>query len=78
MRRKSWSAELNRRRAEDLEWMAATGENAVGAAERLGISLAALERWGRRNRPDLWATLSARNPRDPNYRNHGKNQWTAA
>lgn len=32
-------------RAEDLAWMAETGETIPGAAHRLGISTDALEKW---------------------------------
>lgn len=32
-------------RAEDLRWLAATGENLTGAARRLGITVCALEKW---------------------------------
>jgi hypothetical protein len=32
-------------RAENVAWMAATGENLTRAAERLGITVCALEKW---------------------------------
>jgi hypothetical protein len=32
-------------RAEDLAWMADTGETVTGAAKRLGISVETLEKW---------------------------------
>lgn len=44
-RPQNWSADINARRLEDLQFMAATGETATGAATRLGISLDALEKW---------------------------------
>jgi hypothetical protein len=62
-------------RGEDLQWLADTGENAIGAAARLGLSFAALERWARRNMPETWAVLLERNPRDANARSGGANQW---
>ena len=53
---------------EDVEWLAATGENLIGAAARLGAkSDKALEAWLRRQgRMDLVHQLAARNPRDWN------------
>lgn len=51
-------------RLEDLRWMQASGENAAGAAARLGISEKALEKWCRRHgHHQLINTLTARNPR---------------
>lgn len=57
-------AEANRRaRAEDLEWMAETGETFTGAAKRLGISNSALERWLRIHpMPGVYRALLARDP----------------
>jgi hypothetical protein len=50
-------------RLEDLEWMQATGENAIGAAARLGITQKSLERWCRNHgHHQLINTLTARNP----------------
>lgn len=46
-REKGWSDHLHSERARDLEWMAETGETYERAAERLGITPAALEKWGR-------------------------------
>ncbi len=69
-------ASRNGERAEDLAWMAATGEHAVGAAQRLGISYGALEKWAKNNTPELWTVLLARNPRDPHVRSANQNQWT--
>lgn len=47
-------------RAEDLAWMARWGETPHGAAERLGISRDALEKWcERQERGDLWRRLVA-------------------
>lgn len=61
-------------RLEDLHWFAMTGENAEGAAMRLGISVAALERWCARNGAgDLWSRLVARNPQE---HAPAANQWT--
>lgn len=70
-----WAAR-NAERAEDVRWMAATGEHAMGAAQRLGLTYAAFEQWARRNTPDEWAALIARNPRDLHCRSRGQNQWT--
>ena len=63
-------------RHEDLAWMAATGECLSGAAARLGLKRKSLERWAKRNAPDLLARLLDREPRDHNYDAAGKNQWT--
>lgn len=63
-------------RLEDLHWMAATGEHAIGAAHRLGMTYKALEKWARKHAPHAWAVLLARNPRDHNCRTAGRNQWT--
>lgn len=46
--RRAASRRRNDERAEDLAWMAASGETLAGAAERLGISTDALTEWGRR------------------------------
>lgn len=56
-------------RREDIEWMAETGETFSGVAKRLGISIAALDRWLRHN--DLLhihRTLLARDPGATNAR----------
>lgn len=58
-RHKDWSARLNETRGEDLAWMADHGETFTGACERMGISSDALEKWGRRHRPDLLRRLRA-------------------
>lgn len=55
--------------------MAQTGETADGAAERLGVSYDALEKWAHRHIPDVWAVLVSR-------RSHigvtsGRNQYSA-
>lgn len=48
MRHKAeWYERFNRARAEDVEWMAATGECLTGAAQRLGITPSSLESWCR-------------------------------
>lgn len=52
-----WSADLNRARREDLEWMARWGETFDGAARRLGISPSALDKWLDRHAPDLKTRL---------------------
>ena len=49
-------------RLDDLAWFVATGENAEGAARRLGMSREYLAKWARVNCPNLWATLTARDP----------------
>lgn len=56
------SLESIRHRAEDVAFLAATGESAVGAAERLGITYMALEKWCQQNMLHEWRTLVARNP----------------
>lgn len=53
-------------RAEDVRWMADTGECLSGAAARLGITPAALEVWGRRHDRESLARLIAREPKDHN------------
>lgn len=63
-------------RLEDLAWMTRTGEHLTGAAARLGLSRDSLDKWCRRNCPDLLAVLIAREPIDPT-RSYGRNQWTA-
>ena len=55
--------EMVAERLEDLAWLADTGENAVGAARRLGVSHDALDRWCRRHCFDLWQQLRARDPK---------------
>lgn len=48
-------------RVEDLEWMDAHGESLSGAARRLGLTTASLERYlHRHRRHDLVARLRAR------------------
>ena len=50
-------------RLEDLEWMVETGENAAGAAVRLGITVGAIDKWCRNHgRPDLFRRLHDRDP----------------
>lgn len=51
-------------RAENVAWLAATGESATGAARRLGITYKALEKWARRNAPEDWRRLRANDPCD--------------
>lgn len=65
-------------RVEDLRWMAETGENAEGAAARLGLTFKALERYARRHAPDAWTALLSRRPRDHNRETQKSNQWRAA
>lgn len=67
-----------RTRGEDLAWMATTGEHAVGAAQRLGLSYSTLDQWARRNTPDVWAQLVRRNPRDINADTFNRDYWGAA
>lgn len=46
-------------RAEDLAWMAETGETVTGAAKRLGISKETLEKWcARHGHLDLFRALA--------------------
>ena len=54
-------------RAEDLEFMAATGETHVGAARRLGMRVDSLQAWCDDNARDTWARLvaNAHAPPDP-------------
>lgn len=59
-------AEVTAMRLEDLRWMAETGEHLHGAADRLGISVDALEQFLLRYDRDVLATLRARDPRDWN------------
>lgn len=47
----------NAARAEDLAWMAETGETPDGAAHRLGLNTDALQKWSERNAPQTWARL---------------------
>lgn len=49
-------------RIEDVRWMHDNGECAIGAARRLGIEFSVFEKWARRNVPDLWASMRARDP----------------
>lgn len=57
--------EQARARLEDLEFMADTGECLTGACRRLGLNVAALEKWLRdRGRGDLYNRLSAREYHD--------------
>lgn len=67
-----------RARLEDVRWFVETGENAEGAAARLGIKVDALEKWCSRHARDEWVVLLARNPHDPNAQSRGRNQWTGA
>lgn len=62
-------------RAEDLRWMAETGESLTGAAKRIGMSRESLERWMREHgmRPEL-AVLHSREP----YAGGWQNQSGAA
>lgn len=62
---------LHDTRVEDLNWLAETGENAIGAAKRLGLTYASLEKWASKHTPETWQALIARNPRDHNARNGG-------
>lgn len=64
-RQDAWARKQAARR-EDLEWMAKTGESAINATKRLGITYHGLERWARNHAPEAWKTLVANNPRDHN------------
>lgn len=56
-------------RAEDLAWMAETGETLTGAAKRLGIGLNALEKWCRTHgEMAVYRRLAAREDLVPTYR----------
>ena len=44
-------------RAEDLAWMARTGETTEGAATRIGLSVESLERWCDKNARETWHQL---------------------
>lgn len=70
----------NDARAEDLEWMAATGESTAGAAKRLGITSVALERWCCRvGRYDLWTKLREHDPHMPmDYQAAALKRWQNA
>jgi hypothetical protein len=59
-------------RLEDARWMAETGECLDGAARRLGISKAALERWLTANDRATLSALLAKQPRDHNNRVAGE------
>lgn len=48
---------LREARAEDLRWMAETGETFDRAAARLGLTSKVLERWMFRYAPDLFPKL---------------------
>lgn len=57
-------------RGEDIEWLAETGECASGAAQRLGLTYDALEKWASKHTPAAWQRLLAREPRDHNRNRH--------
>lgn len=62
-------------RAEDLEWFVETGETLEGAAERLGITVVAIEAWCRKNsRMDLLQALTANSNRLGSVR-AGRSPW---
>lgn len=53
----------HRARAEDVHWLAETGEGATRAAERLGITYDALEKWCRLHGHSAdWNRMRARDP----------------
>lgn len=58
-------------RAEDVAFMADTGEHLTGAAARLGITRDALEAWCKTHAPDALAQLRANEPRNWNSNNGG-------
>ena len=56
----------HRARAEDMCWLADTGECATRAAERLGTTYDALEKWARAHGMAAeWRALKSRDPGDP-------------
>lgn len=57
-----------RARLEDATWLAETGENLSGAAQRLGLNRDALDQFLYRNAPHIRQQLLAREPRDHNGR----------
>ena len=63
-------------RLEDVRWMVETGECMDGAAERLGLTPKALERWLTRHDTAMRDALNARNPRDHNAA--GSTTWLDA
>jgi hypothetical protein len=64
-------------RTEDLRWMIATGENLTGAAQRLGTTPAALDKWCRRY--GLAAEIEALRSREPYDNEHiSRDQSVAA
>lgn len=64
-------------RAEDLQWMADTGENLTRAAERLGMTPKSLHKWcNRHGHLHLYQQLAARET-DPKYHPTSK-EHTAA
>lgn len=60
--RDDWQQVDQEARLEDVRWMASTGEGLTGAAERLGISRAALETWLRKYDRTLLVTLTGQDP----------------
>lgn len=61
-------------RAEDIAWMADTGESATGAARRLGISRGALEKFCRTHGlRTYYYRMADRDPRDHNtFKDNGR------
>lgn len=57
---------LRKARLEDAAWLVETGENLTGAAARLGMKPAALNKFLVRHAPHLQRQLLARDPRDHN------------
>lgn len=55
-------------RLEDAWWMAETGDGLTSAAQRLGLTVNALEKWLERNDKDCLARLIANEPKDHNRR----------
>lgn len=64
-----------RARAEDLAWLAQTGETLEGAATRLETTVTAIEAWCRKNsRTDLFHALTANSNRLGSIR-AGRSRW---
>jgi hypothetical protein len=47
----------HRTRAENVRFLADTGECATGAAQRMGLTVDALEKWARGHDPAAWSRL---------------------
>lgn len=77
-RRTAEARRRNRARAEDVRWMAETGECLTGAAKRLGTTAEALEKWLRLQRMDNERlTLLAREPIGASHERRTKREVAA-